>query len=175
MRPRKKHTVHALMRDDGSERIGPSPYDEEHADHRGGEKEDERKRADWLRLWGGARLWTFWVSCEYERCGVYNNESDLLGEGKVPFCERDYGRGDLSALHSAHTPQRTRPAPRRISTCPNVTSLTLGNSHRHPCFFSSLGLEKCEYFLRIPPFAPPGAEMRPSKSVIPVLRHYVDK
>jgi hypothetical protein len=50
---------YALMGDDGSERIGPSPYDEEHADHRGGEKEDEGKRSYGLRFWGGACLWTF--------------------------------------------------------------------------------------------------------------------
>jgi len=35
--------LYALMRDDSSKRIGPSPYDEEYADGRSGEKENEWK------------------------------------------------------------------------------------------------------------------------------------
>jgi hypothetical protein len=50
------------MRDDGSERIRPSPYDKEYADRRSGEKENEWKRSYRLWFWGGARFWAFKVS-----------------------------------------------------------------------------------------------------------------
>jgi hypothetical protein len=37
----EKSTLYALMRDDGSERIRPLPYDKEYAYRRSGEKENE--------------------------------------------------------------------------------------------------------------------------------------
>ena len=105
----------ALMGDDSSECIRPSPYDEEGANHRGGKKEDEWKRSYRLRFGCGAGLWALGVSCKYEQSGT-DNESDLLGEEKVAFCEfaleQMPRRPPPAGLPWTHGPLRTgfRPA-----------------------------------------------------------------
>lgn len=109
----RENTLYELMGDDSSERIRPSPYDEERANHRGGEKEDEWERS--YRLWfgGGARLWAFGVSCEYEQCGA-DSESDLLGEEEVAYCEFAFKLERGVAFRARSTAMDTRPASHRI-------------------------------------------------------------
>jgi hypothetical protein len=54
----RKRQCYALVRDNSSERIGPSPYDKEYANRRGRQEENEWKRS--YRLWFGGRA-CFWA------------------------------------------------------------------------------------------------------------------
>src|SRR6266702_1905167 len=73
------------MRDDRPERFRSTPYYKEQAGGRRGAKEEERKRADRLRFWRGARLWRRHGSCKRERCGPCS-DSGRQEEEKVPSC-----------------------------------------------------------------------------------------
>lgn len=99
------------MRDDRPERFRSTPYHKEQAGGRRGAKEEERKRAYWLRFWRGARLWRLQVSCKRGIC----RDSDLQEEEKVPSCETL-----VDAMTTEQHDKRPAPCQSSAMALPNV-------------------------------------------------------